>query len=95
MARLTSVRDRKTGVVTPIHTSDLLTRLQIAPATYDGWIHGARMLRNELMAARTELDRHIDALEEALDVFDPLSVAMVQKPSKPKRKSSKPRKRAK
>jgi len=74
MARLTSVRDRKTGVVTPIHTIELLTRLQIPSTTFDGWVAGARKLRDQLMAARTEINRHLDVLEEALDVFDPLSV---------------------
>jgi hypothetical protein len=90
MARLTSVRDHKTGVVTRIHTTDLLARLQIAPATYDGWVAGARKLRDELMAARAELNRLIDVLEEALDVFDPLSLPEPTRPAK-----RRPRKRAK
>jgi hypothetical protein len=91
MARLTSVRDRKTGVVTPIHASELLTRLQIPSTTFDGWIAAARKLRNELMAVRTELNRHIDVLEEALDVFDPFP-SPIPEPITPKRKS-KPRKK--
>jgi len=90
MARLTSVRDRKTGDVKWNRTTELLTRLQIPPATYDGWVAGARKLRDELMAARSELNRLIDVLEEALDVFDPLSLPEPTRPAK-----RRPRKRAK